>query len=175
MWKAARSAKERGNMVNELSEALCDHFSRGHAPPPTFTLPFQTSSSIAPHATEWPPLKSEQTSVSLRLLKTDKSLTSKCCTDSLCRTSLGYLTSRQDLLAIYSSVRICLPNIKLSWSQGAADSAIQGPAVVSSWFVLCGMTQGDFAVSVIKMCSAHRGCKQMLECIAHHHSCSPHI
>lgn len=51
------------------------------------------------------------------------------------------------------------PNIKLSQSQGAADSEIQGPAVVILWYVLCGVAKGEFAASVIKKQNNKIGCK----------------
>lgn len=53
--------------------------------------------------------------------------------------------------------RICLPNIKLSRSQGAADSKIQGAAVVMIRSVWHGPRWFLLALSLKKISSAHRG------------------
>lgn len=104
-----------------------------------------------PHAAWCLALKSEETSVSLRLLETDKSLT------SVSGPQAAYIGHSLDIWQAHRTRSPSTvtsenmpPNIKLSQSQGAADSEIQGPAVVILWYVLCGVAKGEFTASVIK-------------------------
>lgn len=70
-------SKEIWDIANQPSGALWDNFSRGHVHMHARSLSSHLSMNPHMHAqTQWPTLKSEQTSVWSGLLKIDKSLTS---------------------------------------------------------------------------------------------------
>lgn len=143
---------------HEKDEAFCIKWMKHYESPALeimFTCPYiltlQPYFHKPPHAAWCLALKSEETSVSLRLLETDKSLT------SVSGPQAAYIGHSLDIWqadrtrspSTVTSENMP-PNIKLSQSQGAADSEIQGPAVVILWYVLCGVAKGEFAASVIK-------------------------